>query len=302
MDYEPVSSSEFSSEFSSYEYKARYPPSFMNRALRRLQRHGVAPPSLSTRQIRYIAFAIFVLVIYTVFIPSHEPPPPPASSSSPLDNGGFGAGEDLVPPTPKPPPPPKGSSNKNASPFRIQAKFGTETAAAKGIRLERQKEVKEAFIHAWEGYKKHAWLHDEVLPISGGYKDPFVGWAATLVDGLDTLYIMGLQKEFEYALEALESIDFSRPNTERVPVFETTIRYLGGMLGAYDISGGKYPILLEKADQLGELLFRAFNTANGIPVPYYFWRHKEDKKLQGETNVLIAQIGELGDVERVKGI
>jgi mannosyl-oligosaccharide alpha-1,2-mannosidase len=73
------------------------------------------------------------------------------------------------------------------------------------------------------------------------------------------------------------------------------------MLGAYDISGGKYPILLEKADQLGELLFRAFNTANGIPVSYYFWR-KEDKKLQGETNVLIAQIGELGNIERVKGI
>ena len=107
------------------------------------------------------------------------------------------------------------------------------------------------------------------MPISGGYKVPFVGWAATLVDGLDTLYIMGLHEEFNYALEALDSIDVSQPNTQRVPVFETTIRYLGGLLGAYDISGGKYPILLQKADQLGELLFRAFNTPNGIPVPYY---------------------------------
>jgi mannosyl-oligosaccharide alpha-1,2-mannosidase len=286
MDYESVPSS----ESSSYEHKAHHPPSFMNRALRRLQRYGVAPPTLSTRQIRYIAFAIFVLVVYIVFLPSHEPPL--SSPSSPLDNGGFGAGEDLVPLTPKPPPPPsKGSSNKNASPFRIQAKFGTETAAAKRIRLERQKEIKKAFTHAWTGYKKHAWLHDEVLPLSGGYKDPFVGWAATLVDGLDTLYIMDLQEEFEYALEALKSIDFNKPNAERVPVFETTIRYLGGLLGAYDISGGKYPILLEKADQLGELLFRAFNTANGIPVPYYFWQ-KGKQKLQGEGNVLIAQIGE----------
>jgi mannosyl-oligosaccharide alpha-1,2-mannosidase len=290
MDYEPVSSS----ESDSYERKARHPPSFMNRALRRLSRYGFALPALSLRQVRYIAFAIFLLVIYTVFLPSHDPSPPSSPSSSPLDDGGFSKGEDFVPPTPKPPPDPsKGSSNKNKSPFRIQAKFGTETAAAKGIRLERQKEVKETFVHAWDGYKKHAWLHDEVLPISGGNKDPFVGWAATLVDGLDTLYIMGLHEEFEHALKALESIDFSKPNADRVPVFETTIRYLGGMLGAYDISGGKYPILLEKADQLGELLFRAFNTANGIPVPYYWWQ-KGNQKLQGESNVLIAQIGENG--------
>jgi mannosyl-oligosaccharide alpha-1,2-mannosidase len=274
MDYEPVSSSE------SLSHEARRQPlSFMNRVLRRLQRYGIAPfPALSTRQIRYIAIAIFLLVIYTVFLPSNP--------SSSLDN------EDFVPPTPKPPPPPKGNSNKNVSPFRIQAKFGTETVAAKDIRLERQREVKEAFVHAWEGYKEHAWLHDEVLPLSGGNKDPFVGWAATLVDGLDTLYIMGLQEEFENALKALESIDFSKPNAERVPVFETTIRYLGGMLGAYDISGGKYPILLEKADQLGELLFLAFNTANGIPVPYYWWQKGKNQKLQGENNVLIAQIGE----------
>ncbi|KAE9376589.1 glycoside hydrolase family 47 protein [Stipitochalara longipes BDJ] len=252
----------------------------MNRVLRRLQRYGFALPALSTRQIRYIAFAIFVLVIYVVFLPS--------SPVGPSDTKGF------VAPTPKPPPrppPSKGSSDKKASPFRIQAKFGTETGAAKDIRLERQKEVKEAFVHAWEGYKKHAWLHDEVLPISGGHKDPFVGWAATLVDGLDTLYIMGLQDEFEDALKALEKIDFSKPNAERIPVFETTIRYLGGMLGAYDISEGKYPILLEKADQLGEMLFRAFKTANGIPVPYYWWQKKQ--KLQGESNVLIAQIGSL---------
>lgn len=134
-------------------------------------------------------------------------------------------------------------------------------------------------------------MHDEVLPLSGGYKDPFVGWAATLVDGLDTLYIMGLQEELDGALEALKSIDFSKPSQERIPVFETTIRYLGGMLGAYDISGAKYPILLEKADQLGELLFQAFNTPNGIPVPYYFWG-KGNGNLRGENHVLIAQIGE----------
>jgi len=131
------------------------------------------------------------------------------------------------------------------------------------------------------------------MPISGGEKDPYVGWAATLVDSLDSLYILGLQDEFGHALEALHSIDFTTPNVERVPVFETTIRYLGGLLGAYDVSGGKHPILLEKADQLGEFLFRAFSTPNGIPVPYYWWQKPNDN-LEGDTGVLIAQIGEKG--------
>jgi hypothetical protein len=173
----------------------------------------------------------------------------------------------------------------------IQYAFKRETPGAKKIRISRRQEVKKAFLHGWKGYKEHAWLHDEIMPVSGGHKDNYVGWAATLVDGLDTLYIMGLKKEFESALGALRKIDFSKPNAERVPVFETSIRYLGGMLGAYDVSEGKYPILLEKSKQLGELLLRAFNTPNGIPVPYYWWEQK-NAELRGEANVLVAQIGE----------
>lgn len=174
--------------------------------------------------------------------------------------------------------------------FRIQHNFQGETDTAKIIREDRQKQIRKAFVHAWTGYKEHAWLHDEVKPLSGGTKDPFVGWAATLVDSLDIIYIMGLQDEFDEALKALKSIDFTKPNSERVPVFEVTIRYLGGLLGAYDVSGGKYPLLLEKADELGDFLFRAFNTNNGIPVPYYWW-NETDRKLVGEHGVLVAQIG-----------
>jgi len=176
---------------------------------------------------------------------------------------------------------------------RIQAFFPVESSATKSVRLLRQEEVKDAFRHAWKGYKEHAWLHDEVMPLSGGHRDPFVGWAATLVDGLDTLYIMGMIDEFENALKALEQIDFSEPNAERVPVFETTIRYLGGLLGAWDISGHKYPILLEKATQLGDFLYGAFDTESGIPVPYYRWQDHGAGKLAGENGVLVAQIGSL---------
>ncbi|CAG8959476.1 hypothetical protein HYFRA_00001374 [Hymenoscyphus fraxineus] len=183
-------------------------------------------------------------------------------------------------------------ASRNGPFFHIQFPFEKEQSDAKNIRLGRQQKVKEAFLHAWKGYKDHAWLHDELLPISGGKKDPYVGWAATLVDGLDALLILGLHDEFDHALKALDSIDFTKPNSERVPIFETTIRYLGGLLGAYDVSGGKYPKLLEKADELGEFLFRAFATPNGIPVPYYWW-NDTDKALEGEDGVLVAQIGSL---------
>jgi mannosyl-oligosaccharide alpha-1,2-mannosidase len=66
----------------------------------------------------------------------------------------------------------------------IQHIFRTEKAAEKQIRLARLTAVKGNFTHAWNGYKDHAWLRDEVMPLSGGSQDPFGGWAATLVDAL----------------------------------------------------------------------------------------------------------------------
>lgn len=182
---------------------------------------------------------------------------------------------------------------KSPSPYRIQAKFPRESAAAKQVRLQRRGQVEDAFRHAWNGYKDHAWLHDEVMPVSGGQKDPFVGWAATLVDSLDSLYIMGMKDEFADALAALAQIDFTKPNADKVPVFEVTIRYLGGLLGAWDISEHRYPVLLQKATQLGEFLYKAFDTQSGLPVPYYYWKRDTSGKLPGEDKVIIAQIASL---------
>jgi hypothetical protein len=48
-----------------------------------------------------------------------------------------------------------------------------------------------------------------------------------------------------------------------VPFFETTIRYLGGLLSAYAMSGN--PVLLARADDLGRALLPAFNTTSGLP-------------------------------------
>ena len=68
----------------------------------------------------------------------------------------------------------------------IQVSFGPESSSERQSRLARLDAVKSNFTHAWRGYKKHAWMRDEVKPISGEAMDPFGGWAATLVDNLGT--------------------------------------------------------------------------------------------------------------------
>ena len=177
---------------------------------------------------------------------------------------------------------------------KLQHQFEKETVAAKDTRLGRLVAVKESFKHAWGGYKKHAWLKDELKPVSGGSFESFGGWAATLVDTLDTLWIMGLKEEFEEAVEAAKGIDFTETDSEQLNVFETTIRYLGGFLGAYDISDGKYPILLEKATQVGELLYCAFDTPNRMPVTRWPWKVAlGGAEQEAGTNTVIAEIGSL---------
>ena len=145
---------------------------------------------------------------------------------------------------------------------RIQYTFG----ALAYSQDERQSAVREAFEHSWSGYKKYAWLKDELAPASAGYRTTFSGWAATLIDSLDTLWLMGMKKEFEEAVAAIESIDFNSPSGLPINVFETTIRYLGGLLGAYEVSDSQYPLLLKKAIEVGDMLLEAFNTPSRTPV------------------------------------
>lgn len=154
---------------------------------------------------------------------------------------------------------------------KLQAKFKDESSADKQERLQQLSAIRAEFTHAWEGYKKVAMGHDEVKPLTAGYDDPFNGWGATLVDALDTLWIMDMRDEFSQAVDEVKKIDFTTSAREDIPVFETVIRYLGGLLGAYDISGQRYPVLLDKAKELAEILIGAFDTPNRMPVLYYRW-------------------------------
>ncbi|KAL4919920.1 glycoside hydrolase [Aspergillus aurantiobrunneus] len=177
---------------------------------------------------------------------------------------------------------------------QIQYNFPSESWFGRMSRRKKQNAVKEAFKHAWTGYRKNAWLQDELSPLSGGYRDSFAGWAVTLVDSLDSLVIMGLIDEFEEALQALEHIDFSTTESIQINVFETNIRYLGGLLGAHDLTKGKYPILLKKATEVADFLYGSFDTSNRMPQTRWEWtRSASGLSIWPSANTILAELGSM---------
>lgn len=117
---------------------------------------------------------------------------------------------------------------------------------------DRQRAVVAAAKHAWSGYKKYAWGHDQLKPIAKGFHDVFgLGW--TIIDSLDTLYILNMREEFDEARNWTEShlkLDVDRD----INLFEVTIRVLGGLLSAYHLSADK--MFLTKATELGNRLMQ----------------------------------------------
>ena len=52
-------------------------------------------------------------------------------------------------------------------------------------------EVKSEFLHAWRGYRQHAWGHDDLAPLSRKPHDWYAhSLLMTPVDALDTLLLM----------------------------------------------------------------------------------------------------------------
>jgi mannosyl-oligosaccharide alpha-1,2-mannosidase len=155
--------------------------------------------------------------------------------------------------------------------------------------------VKIAFKKCWTSYKQRAWLQDELKPLSGDFSNRYGGWGATLFDSLDTLLIMGMSDEYSEAIEAALSVDIG-PDTlqaAELSVFETTIRFLGGLLAAYDLTECKDKRILDKAVEFGDMLYLALDTPNRIPVNNWDLRKAVNWEEQVDTEHIMAQLGSL---------
>jgi len=130
-----------------------------------------------------------------------------------------------------------------------------------GPQNNRQRKVVDAFKHAWTNYRTYAWGHDHLRPISKSAQNWF-GLGLTLIDSLDTMYIMNLKEEFKEARDWVQnSLDFNIDKD--VNLFETTIRVLGGLLSAFHLSNDT--VFLEKARDVGTRLMGSFTSPSGIP-------------------------------------
>lgn len=154
--------------------------------------------------------------------------------------------------------------------------------------------VKDETRHAWQGYKRHAWGHDDLKPLSGEARDWYAqSLLMSPVDALDTLILMGLDEEAKEARELIAS-KLSFDHDLYVQNFEVTIRLLGGLLSAYQLTDDKR--LLKLAEDLGKRLLPVFESKTGLPYTHVNLR---TGKVRGkvsnpaETGTLLLEFGTL---------
>ena len=154
--------------------------------------------------------------------------------------------------------------------------------------------VKAEFLHAWTGYKQYCWGHDDLKPISKTCRDWYGQTILmTPVDSLDSLYLLGFRREADETREYIvKNLSYDKDIT--VQNFEITIRELGGLLSAYQMTDDKR--LLTLADDLGRRLLPVFDSPTGMP--YRFVNLKTGKTRDpisnpAETGTLLIEFGAL---------
>lgn len=170
--------------------------------------------------------------------------------------------------------------------------------------------VVEMFRFAWHGYQTYAFPNDELRPQNNSFTNSRNGWGVTAFDALSTAIIMEQTDIVNFILDYIPTVDFSKTVTPRnsiVSVFETNIRYLGGMIGAYDLLTGPFShlevdegnvkALLTQATNLADVLKFAFDTPTGLPVNGVFIENKtfsdDSKTDDGVLTTGLAVMGTL---------
>lgn len=163
-------------------------------------------------------------------------------------------------------------------------------------------QVRDEFLHAWNGYKRFAWGSDEVKPISGKPVNFFVpghAFGLSMIEAMDTLYVMGLDDELASCVRWLRShLDFDVD--ANVQMFEAVIRMVAGLTTGYYATGDRF--LLDGARDLADRLFVCF-AKSPSGAPYRFANLRTGAVSDPKSN--LAEIGsnilEFGDLSRLTG-
>lgn len=176
----------------------------------------------------------------------------------------------------------------------VALSFARVAPGQKIDRAELAEEVRKEFLHAWNGYKKHCWGHDDLKPLSTTCRDWYdTPILMTAVDSLDSLYLLGFKKEADDTREYIAN-NLSFDKDISVQNFEITIRILGGLLSAYQMTDDKR--LLDLADDLGKRLLPVFDSPTGLPYKYVnlkTGKTREAVSNPAETGTLLIEFGTL---------
>ncbi|XP_021958520.1 mannosyl-oligosaccharide 1,2-alpha-mannosidase IA isoform X2 [Folsomia candida] len=161
---------------------------------------------------------------------------------------------------------PAGNSYFHRSNFTKPVVFGGEDP--NGAVRSKRNVIRQMMKDSWDNYVTHAWGENELRPLTHkGHSASIFGPSkigATIVDALDTLYIMGLHEEYQVARDwVAKDLNFDTVRAE-VSVFETNIRFVGGLLTMFALTGDV--MYKDKAYHLAKKLLPAFETPTGIPM------------------------------------
>jgi mannosyl-oligosaccharide alpha-1,2-mannosidase len=182
-----------------------------------------------------------------------------------------------------------------AAPLRAMAQDVPSPAAVAA-------EVRDEFLHGWNGYKKAAWGHDEVRPVSGGTHEFFLEdhtFGLSIIEALDTLYVMELDDELQTSVAWLrDHLTFDVDGY--VQVFEAIIRMVGGLLAGY--AATKERFLLDHARDLADRLMPAFGRSpSGAPYRYVNLHSGAVREPHSNLAEIGSNVLEFGELTRLTG-
>ena len=162
-------------------------------------------------------------------------------------------------------------------------------------------DVRAQMAWAWRAYVERCFGQDQIKPVSGGAEAFFFPggppFGLSIVEALDTLYVMGLDAEAEEGIRWIaDHLNFDIDG--EVQVFETGIRIVGGLLSGW--YGTKEKKLLALAKDMADRLSPAF-TKSPTGMPYRFVNLKtgavrDPVSFPAEIGTYIAEWGTLSKV------
>ncbi|EST07904.2 Glycoside hydrolase, family 47 [Kalmanozyma brasiliensis GHG001] len=124
------------------------------------------------------------------------------------------------------------------------------------LSASRAETIRTAYRTSFSAYMRYAFPHDALLPLTNSYEDPFGGWGATTA-------------------------------SDEISLFETNIRYLGGLLSAYELGGKQNQKLVDQAKVVGDHLATGWLEGNALPCNTLKWNDYA-KPTCNDTGIAVA--------------